>query len=609
MRTIVKLSSKTPCFLPLVEARIRAFPLWVAKSPFAWLPDGDMKEKEVSQVFVNGAAAVQMDSLAGLRESAPALAAWVQAGRLLYVRLCLAGADSAAHPGAGEWFFAHKSVGVTFAFTDGSFFYGALSTPYRTGMTSSYTQKMSAEIGAYDKLKLNNINVSFLKNVLGDPFDYIGQAFNLYDEHLNKLEMQIVKNASADYDTAALNCKDVRSAFTDKIIDQKFNRADYTNSSGNLIMSEETAKKYKADAAGYCAGVPGVCVNDGAFDSGGNGWDAGWRYIRFGYGTIDVEKLEIEGDQGWFEYPEHKVEGDLGWTAVDKSETLPDGTAVTTTFIRVPAGAVNPPPTGTNEPDYGGSGRRVRCTGTFHSERSNISRPLSVLRYLIERYSSIQWMTAWFNISEITTELDKIKDEPIGIYFDKPTDVFNGIAQLQGGCKWGWQMSTYGGLITARVDDPDRTVSMSAPFIDIANHLSLSVDADAESYVSDLSVKYGKNWESGDSFEYKDAETEVRVLDKFTVSKTLAIESLMKNESGARKRHAATSAYSLGICPRIEGVKLAKFSKYRVLRPYDVVEIDFGDLSSERTWRVIEVSIDYAKEEVAISVKMKAKAF
>jgi hypothetical protein len=572
--TIIKLSKKKKIYLSPIEARVWACQLWINPSGIAWLSNGDTKELEISQVFIDGKIAAPMLTLADVRASAPETAAWVQSGPLLYVRLNLSAADDQLYPSAGEWFFTLKSAGVTLAFTDGEFYYGAMGTEYKAALTSEYTQKLTGERNSYEKIKFENIPVSFLRRVIGDGIDYIGQPITVFDKTGVKLGMWLVRNAAYNMESATLLCKDIRAMFSDKIINQKFDRDEYRNSAGHYIMSEETAKKYKGDAIGYCVGVPGVVVNDYAFTTGSGVYAAGYRFINIHYISV--------------------------------SERLPNGVSVATTLAALPARAVNPPPTGSGEPDYGGSGRKTRATGLFNADQGrNIDTPLGILKYLIDRYSTIQFINTWFNIGEIESELALIESGKCGIFFENPEDLYNGIGKVQAGGVYGFQLSVYNGLITCRVDYPGRALWGSIPYTDIANIASLLVDADSENYVSNLTVEYSRDYEQKTAMEYADHMTEMKTLDIRTVSKTRRVESLLRYEEHARIRYNAEAAASLGVCPVIENIEVRKFEKYKTLRPYDVVSIDFQGLSDRKIWKISAVSINYKQEKITISVYAK----
>jgi hypothetical protein len=470
--------------------------------------------------------------------------------------------------------------------------------------------------------------------MLSNDFGAVGTPVVIEDKEGHQLDKQVVKNITHNIDTVNMTCKDIRSSFTDMVIDQQFVPADFVNDATppRTIMSADTAKAYKADAAGYCRGVPGVCLNDYAFDSGLPGvWDAGFRYFRFSYGEFaykskdEIDKtgrddkgniisgaVEVESDQGWFWLEPDK------YSTITMQETLPNGAAAKVNYLKISALVTNPPKEGEKTPNYEGPGRNIRLTGTFHNELANPTDCLTIFKYLLKRYSTLEYIPTWFDTckengekGEIETELSKLAGYPMGLYIDSPTDLFKVIGELQNGGVYGWQLTTYNALITARVDDPDRTPAMTIPYNDIINITELTENANAENYVSNLKVNYAHNYSDGKSAEYTNRDIENQVLNARIVSKSKTIETLLKEKDHAQKRFDNQIAVSLGICPVIEGIKLRGFAKYRGLRPYDFVNINFFDekselsLTSRTEWKVIAVDLDFKNELVTIGVQAK----
>jgi hypothetical protein len=178
---------------------------------------------------------------------------------------------------------------------------------YYYGMIGKYQVKISAEPHDYQTLKFNSLKLSVLKKALeGDPSSYLGGTIIVKDEHLVDIEKQYVENIIYDLDTVTIECKDLREKLSDNVIDQQYKREDYKNSSGNVIMDEDTGQRYKADAIGYCNGVPCDCLNGYAFDA------EDYRRYRASYGQITVDYqepdtpagtagkgVEVEMENGW----------------------------------------------------------------------------------------------------------------------------------------------------------------------------------------------------------------------------------------------------------------------------------------------------------------------
>lgn len=603
MKIFVKMGLKTSLSFAFCEARMFAAPLYVRKGTIEWLNYGDTSVKEAFAVYVNGMYCTHIESLDALRGYEPLNepAAWTQVGNLVYIRYSLGREiERTTRPSAGDWWFRLKSASHAIGFTDGNFIFGGSNISYRSAILSGYTKKESAEIGNYSVMKFENSSITFLRSVIGDNYlDFIGQPLEVYDEEERKLDMMLVNDAEFDRETVRYELKDIRSIFTDKIIDQKFNREEYKSKNrDSYLMSEATGKKYKQDAIGYCVGVPGVIVNDYAFDGGNDYFEADSRYVRFSYGSINIEKIEIEGDQGWFELPKDKYRKSDSF-----SETLPNGSFIDSYYIVVSVMVLNPPPptVGVGEPDYGGTGRRIRATGFFHTEISGIDRAYQMFKYLIDRYASMQFIKSWFNVEEISNELN---DEPGigGILFETPIDLYNGIAKLQNGFTAGFQLLVYNGLITARRAVPAGSASAYISYYEIVNINSLKVKINAKEYTSNLIIEYAENYSESVSSEFTDLSVTQDIIDKKILARTKRIETLLKNEDQAKDRFNEEIASSKEYAPIIEGVKLTNFEKYRYIRIFDRVWIDFGELTDIREWIVTNVAIDYHTEDITLSV-------
>jgi hypothetical protein len=494
-------------------------------------------------------------------------------------------------------------------------------------MIGNYQIKISAEPHDYQTLKFNSLKLSLLRRALGeDPSAYLGGTLVVKDDDLAEIEKQYVENIVYDFDLATVECKDLREKLSDNVIDQQFNREEYRNDKNNIIMDEDTGKRYKSDAAGYCNGVPCDCINGYAFDS------QDYRRYRAAYGDIDVDYdppdldegiagrgVEVEMENGWkvlprsdtYDAPDWKDRFQEGrWWPEDIKETLPSGLEITTTLICVPNLVAHPPEPGVSVPDLESTPRKLRVTGTFHSERPDITNCYNIFLYLIERYSSIPWTGGNFNQEEIQAELGLFLGRPMGVFIDKPTKLYNVIGLLQTGQIYGWQFCQYRGKLTARVFNPHRP-PFGLPVLpqDIMNLAELKIDLDGKNYISTMIIQFNRLYSEDTASEYFDEAKEDEVILLYGVSKRKEIPTLLKNEADAVLRYNEEIRDSLKIARVIKGIKLSG-KKWYGLRQYDFLSLDVTNPKTGQTLfsgiaYTTQIVIDIKAETVIIDVKEK----
>jgi hypothetical protein len=277
---------------------------------------------------------------------------------------------------------------------------------------------------------------------------------------------------------------------------------------------------------------------------------------------------------------------------------------VQTKLLKVPVSLVAPPVAGTPTPDYYTQPRALRVTGTFHSEINNSHLVKNILQYLIERYTVLPYNSEYFLLNEITAELDAIPDV-IGMYIDKPTDVYKVIARLQTGCRMGFKFYTYGGKYTARVHNPNRAVRFHIRQYDIKNLYSLELDMNGDDYISDGYVRYAKNYSEDTWNEYRNEDTHARIVAERGADIAGGADTLMAHESGAIMRYNNFMRDSIALSYTVSGVKLneKRFSEFRQLREYDICDIDFGILTNVRRWYIMKIEIDFFMESVTVDAR------
>jgi hypothetical protein len=522
-----------------------------------------------------------------------------------------------AYASAQEWLF-NEILMLVEAFISDRDFQVQNGLPVRYGVTSEYKIKMSAEPNTYGILKFNSYSLSFLRGTYrAEPYNLLGNTCKFYSDDLAECyESVYIENIVYNFDTVNLSCKDIRSKLSDNAVDQQFKKSDYINEAGNIVIDDDVAKQYKADAAGYCSCVPGYCVNGYAFDS------QNYRKYRLGYGKIEVDYyyaqnspdnrgVEVEIENGWRVLKKGSPEQANCWWEETVSETLPNGLSVDTTLICVPVLVAHPPSEGFSIPDLEATPRRIRATGVFHSElgASNIIKPRFILKYLFERYSSLPYEDYNFNIGEINGELAILDNAPCGIYIDKPAKLFNVVGDLQNGSVYGWQLAQYRGLLTARADDPNRVKTWDIKASDIMNISGLETDCDGTNYASSVIVKYSKNYSEDTAKEYIDTGTEERIVSKRGVRKTKTVDTLLKNEADAKIRYSEEIRGSVNVLRSVAGIKLFG-NKWDGMRVYDTCSADIsipgGAVLIKGKFKIMSVEKDLKKNVTTIGVKEAA---
>jgi hypothetical protein len=623
---VISLSAKKD-FIPVpVEPHIWRALLWHTGADLPGHHSYTREPVTVIGVAVRGITGTGLDNLEQLRVTGvTTFCNWVQIDNYLYVRFRVKN-EYEAYASAQDWMVTLKTLEAAYSVSDKAFEV-INGQAYYYGMIGKYQIKISAEPHDYQTLKFNSLKLSLLRKALKeDPSAYLGSTLVVKDDDLFEIEKQYVENIVYGFDLVTVECKDLREKLSDNVIDQQFNREEYRNSNNNVIMDEDTGKRYKADAAGYCNGVPCDCLNGYAFDT------QNYRRYRAAYGDIDVDYdppdtgagvsgrgVEVEMENSWKVLPRSDTwnapntadrfqEGH--WWPETVEETLPSGLPVTTTVICVPNLVAHPPEPGITVPDLEATPRKLRVTGTFHSERPDITDCYNIFLYLIERYSSIPWTSGNFNQAEIQAELGLFSGRPMGVFIDKPAKLYNVIGLLQTGQIYGWQFCQYRGKLTARVFNPDRPLfGLPVRTQDIMNLKELKIDLDGKNYVSTMVIQFNRLYSEDTAAEYFDEAKEDEVILLRGVSKRKEIPTLLKNKDDAMLRYNEEIRDCVNISRSIKGIKLSG-KKWYGLRQYDFLPLEAvnpktGQTLFSGTVSVTQILVDIKTETVTVDVKEK----
>jgi hypothetical protein len=548
----------------------------------------------VAAVNIDGILAARVSSIAALQSYAGTNNAWTQDGGYVYARF---------YESVQDWAFYAELAMIEKDFTSGKFFIDGDGKDVRYAVISKYVYKFASNVNEYSQLKFSTLSIQLLRRYIEEVDGLIGTILSVKDRSGKKLDSFYVKNVRASIDTVKLECKDIRAVFSSTVVSQQYVKGDYLSPNGNVVIDDDTAKKYKAEAIGFCYNVPGDCLNGRAADS------MNQRRYRFAYGKLDINKVEIEIENGWRLLALGVRDEDNKYWTDTIAETLPSGEVIETDLVCITNYTAHPPQEGIADPDIESTPRKLRVTGLFNRAGS-----LSLIfDYFMSRYSTVPYTTDYFNRTEIASELSPINYNAIGIWIDKPTELWRVIAELQNGGSCGWALHIYNGLITARRDDYTRMPTITIPRYDIVNFSELEVDADGDNYANNIVVKYAKNNDDGAYLEYTDPEREKAILTERLILKRLEIETLLKENlspqnpdlenAGVKERYERTVHSSIEVRSKIEGVRLRLFEAYRCLRIYEIVIIDFTGLTRQERWSITGIEIDYREETVVIDVK------
>ena len=182
----------------------------------------------------------------------------------------------------------------------------------------------------------------------------------------------------------------------------------------------------------------------------------------------------------------------------------------------------NPPEPGSVEPTYDNEPRKIRITGIFHSEITEIEKIENIIPYLFRRFSATPYTDVYFDLEELQEELETIP-EPVGVYIGDNSGLADVIEKLQGGCSKGWQLFAHNGKFTARVYDREREPWGVLRKIDILNETELTIDYQGEKNFSEISVEYAfsNTEEKGLIFTDQEKNQELKKLWKTVKNKKI----------------------------------------------------------------------------------------
>jgi hypothetical protein len=486
------------------------------------------------------------------------------------------------------WLYRDGAVlyGTFAGFTDGeSVVVGGVQ--YRPGLETVPNMEQSADAYTYDKMKFVSGSCEIanddgfpqsIPRVLGNEFNFhYGKAGTGVFTHLAQY---YIANDSYTFGKAVYQLEDKRKRLSFTVPNEYFTAEDYP------FIDDKYAGKVKQDAFGKCRGIAAVCTNGRQmYQSESTGPLLDFYTFRVSNKIQQMDRIEVKMTNG--EINGQKIDG---WTII-YNRTVQSDCAWTGWKQYVTAGTISQGATSNGTftlswPVAKQGGNRenkindVRCTGVFQ----NYTTARAILEQLFRQYTNIIWDENRFNFAEINSEL-AATSEPIALVLDKEIDLFAAIEKLQSGTVKGWQFQVYENKYTARVDNPGRTpwggTSAAAPvpayLIDNINEVE--IDNDGELYGSSTDIMYNRDHNETDEElawnHYFDKSKEQQIIDIHRIPKVWKAETLLVDETDAKKKSDALLEDFIDLSPLANGIRLIG-DPFFTLRVYDMIWLDLS---------------------------------
>jgi hypothetical protein len=191
--------------------------------------------------------------------------------------------------------------------------------------------------------------------------------------------------------------------------------------------------------------------------------------------------------------------------------------------------------------------------------------PADIIADLNSRVAGIEYNSSNYNQTEWTTESASLAD--ISIYMDDTKKLYEWIELMQNGSDPGFRYEDRD-KITLRIDDPDRTPTVTINPVDIRNS-DIPVEQNAQLYASSAIVKYSKNHRHGHYNQVSNTDYEDDVIREHRIKKIETYETLLTNSTDATAKAARIMADISEIRPIVTLV--VQDSLYPNPRIYDTI--------------------------------------
>jgi hypothetical protein len=207
----------------------------------------------------------------------------------------------------------------------------------------------------------------------------------------------------------------------------------------------------------------------------------------------------------------------------------------------------------------------VYASGTF----INATTPLSIIKYILEKYENILYTKKNYNISEIENELGAL--QAIGFVLDKPKKIFDIISDMQTASGTDFQFQIRRDLFTARLDDNSRAAALTIRINDILNINDVEIDMNNDLYATMVDIGYNKEYRNNQSIHYINEDYRMEIKNRNNYDKNYINETYMYSETEARIKGIRFAEFFRDIHPSIGNIKIKSING---LRLYDIVNID-----------------------------------
>jgi hypothetical protein len=456
-------------------------------------------------------------------------ASWFVDGASLYVH---------AQDSYPVWFYYSKQYGAIFGFTNKGVrrFNRITYFPMIRGIP-----QVSEEV---DPIEFGKMGYQSGSLVLANDTKYFDQMAAVFGNDVNlkigvddgkysslkPIAKYWVENYSPTIQEVKFALKDKRELLSAKAPNTYFDATAYPD------IEDSKIDKVIPDAFGELVGVPGICVNGKA--------TASEKVFKFASVITRLDHIYVYKNEQWEEVSAASSSLLTGEITLSTANAHVDGSTS--------KGIV-----------------KVKMDGLFRPQVN----PGDIIAEINSIYGGIDYLPGNYDIDEWESELGPLAD--IGLYLDSSKDISEWIEDIQNGSTVGFQYMINYDKITARLDNPNRSVAAKIRNVQILNIDKIEVDYNATIYASSALVKYGKDQ---DSKEYKQIINDTfkqAVLEVHRKEKQYECESLLTTDEDATTKAAVIMDDQKAIRPIYRGVKVAGL-EWCDRRLYDIIEADIS---------------------------------
>lgn len=439
---------------------------------------------------------------------------------------------------APVWFYYSKQYGVIYGFTNRGV------RRFNKNVYQALIESIPSISESVDPIEYSRMAFNGGSLVLGNTTEYFDQLAPVFGndvnlkigpddghyESLKSIAKYYIENYSPSITSAKFSLKDKRELLSAKAPNTYFTAATYPDIEDNKLG------KIVPDAFGELLGVPGICVNGKATESA--------KVFKFGAVITRLDAIYVYKDEQWTEVSAASASLATGEITLSTANAHVDGSTS--------KGIV-----------------KVKIDGLFRPEVN----PGDVIAKINEVYGGIEYLPGNYKISEWEAELGALAD--IGLYLNSAKDINEWIEQIQNGSTIGFQYMIEYDKITARLDNPNRTVAVKIQAVEILNIEEIEVDYNATIYATSALVRYAKDQDSGDSPQIVNDEFKQAVLEVHRKEKEYETDSLLPDAPSATEKAAVIMDDQKAIRPIFRGVKVSGL-KWFDRRLYDIIEAEIS---------------------------------